>query len=212
MVDLYFLPGSASMAPHAVLIETGTPHRLVRVERGGDPDPAFLAVSPAGRVPAVRDGDLTLTESAAICMHYADRAPAAGLAPPAGSDARAQWYRWHCTLTNTVQEAFYRAFAPGRFVDDDGRASVIAHANDTLAWWRERLAGELAGRPYLVGDACTSADLYLCMLIRWTRRMPEPYWDDPVLAAYFRRIADRPSYREVWQTEGLDRDGEPAPR
>jgi len=103
MVTLYGLPGAASLAPHILLEEVGTNYVFVTpVREGADRGPAeFLAASPSGRVPALVDGALALTESAAICMHIADRHPAAGLAPAIGDPRRSTWYRWLVYLTNT---------------------------------------------------------------------------------------------------------------
>jgi glutathione S-transferase len=80
---LHYLPGTAAMAPHATLAEIGVPYELVRVERDEDgrPSDAYLALNPWGKIPTLEDGDLVLTESAAICLHLAERFPAARLNP-----------------------------------------------------------------------------------------------------------------------------------
>ena len=112
-----------------------------------------------------------------------------------------------------MQEAFYRLLRPQRFTADAAGADAVRDAaRADLGRWRGVIAAALDGREYLAGDACTSADIYLCMLTRWCRRLPEGerYGDDPALAAHFRRVADRPSCRAAWEREGLDRDGEPA--
>ena len=211
-VALHSIPGAASLVAHAVLLETGTPYRLVPVERDarGRATAEYLALNPTGRVPTVVDGDAILTEAAAICMHYADLHPAAGLAPEVGTAERAQWYRWHCSLTNTVQPAFLRFFYPERYtIDPAASDGVQEQAIGELDEWRARLDAQLSARPYLLGDACTTVDLFACMLTRWGRRLPTPWWSAPNLAAHFRRVADRPSMRRVWEIDELDRDGEP---
>ncbi|MDQ3103439.1 MAG: glutathione S-transferase, partial [Actinomycetota bacterium] len=72
---LHFLPGTAAMAPHAALAEIGVPYELVRVERDaeGHPSDAYLSLNPWGKIPTLEDGDLVLSESAAICLHLADK-------------------------------------------------------------------------------------------------------------------------------------------
>ena len=211
-VELHAIPGAASLVAHAVLLETGTSYRLVPVERDsqGGASAAYLALNPTGRVPTVVDGETTLSEAAAICMHYADLHPALRLAPLPGSAERAQWYRWHCSLTNTVQPAFLRFFYPERYTSEPAAAAgVQRRAIAELDEWRDRLDGQLSGRSFLVGESCTTVDLFACMLTRWGRRLPEPWWDHANLGAHFRRIADRPSMRRVWELEGLDHEGEP---
>jgi glutathione S-transferase len=196
------------MAPHLVLEEAGAQYRLVRVVReDGRVEPAeFARLSPHGRVPLLVDGNLALTESAAIVMHLCDTYPEADLAPAVGSPERAQWYRWLTYLTNTVQAAFMIAFYPARAtVDPDGADAVKTKAESDLAGMRDFIEGELtAGGPYLLGERVTSADLYLFMLTRWGRRLEPKWWNQTVLGAHFRRIWERPSAQRVWEQQGLD--------
>ena len=107
---LHWLPGTAAMAPHAALAEIGVEYDLVRVQRDedGQSPPEYLALNPSGRVPTLEDGELVLTESAAILLHLADRYPEARLAPP----DRAELYRWLIFMTNTVQTALMRFIYP----------------------------------------------------------------------------------------------------
>ena len=79
---------------------------------------AYLALNPWGQVPTLEDGDLVLTEAAAIMMHIADRFPAAGLSAPVGSRARSQISQWLAYLSTAFQTAYMRWFYPDRFTTD----------------------------------------------------------------------------------------------
>jgi glutathione S-transferase len=208
VIDLYYMPGSAAMAPHLVLEEAGAQYRLVRVVRedGRVEPPEFARLSPHGRVPLLVDGDLVMHESAAIVMQLCDLYAEAGLAPPVGTTERAHWYRWLTYLTNTVQAAFMVAIYPARATTDpDGVDAVKARAETDLGRMRDFIEGELAaGGPYLLGERFSSADLYLFMLTRWGRRLEPKWWDRTVLGAHFRRIWERPSAQRVWEQQGLD--------
>ena len=72
---LYYRPGTASMAPHAALAEIGLEYELALVETGldGQVPESYRRVNPAGWVPTLVDGDLVLTESAAIILHLGKR-------------------------------------------------------------------------------------------------------------------------------------------
>src|SRR2546429_5794468 len=109
---LHWIPGSAAMAPHAALAEIGVDYELARVERdaAGQSPPAYFALNPSGRVPTLEDGDLVLTESAAILLHLADSFPEARLAPPVGEPP--PLYPWLVVMTNTVQTALLRFLLP----------------------------------------------------------------------------------------------------
>ena len=56
--------------------------------------PAYMAINPMGKVPAIRHGDFVVTEMAAICAYLANAFPEAGLSPAPGHRLRAPYYRW----------------------------------------------------------------------------------------------------------------------
>jgi glutathione S-transferase len=196
-VRLYWRPGTAAMAPHAALAEALVDYELVRVERDeAQSSPAYRALNPLGVVPTLIDGDLVLTESAAILLYLADRYPDAGLAP---SD-RARFYRWLVFMTNTLQPALMRAFYPERY----GSADVLelAHAESQAAF--DLLERELTGREWLVGEQRTAADLFLFMLTRWGRILEPAAWDRPSIRDHFRRTSALPGVQRMLQEQGLE--------
>jgi glutathione S-transferase len=199
---LHFLQGSAAMAPHATLAEIGVPYELVRVERDDDgrPTEAYLALNPWGRVPTLEDGDLVLTESAAICLHLAERFPDAGLAPPGGTRERSELYRWLLWLSNTVQMTQMRHFYPDRY----GTEGVQEAADANLYEYHALIDGHLAGREWLVGEERTVADLFLLMLTRWGRRLDPPPWDRPNIRAHFLRTLELPGVTKMIEEQGLE--------
>lgn len=208
MIDLYWMPGAASLAVHALLEEVGAEYRLHRVvKEDGRVDPPELArLNPHLRVPtAVLDGGLVMYESAALVMHLSDLYAEAGLAPAPGTPERALWYRWLTYLTNTVQATFMVFFYPERYTAEGADpAPVRERANDSLAGMRDFLEAELeASGPYLLGERFTSADLYLAMLTRWGRRVEPKWWAKPRLGEHWRLVRARPALERVYEQEGL---------
>jgi glutathione S-transferase len=207
VIELYFTPGAASLAVHGVLEEVGADYTLIRVtkENGKVDPPELPRLNPHVRVPTMVDGDLVMFESAACVMHLCDNHPEAGLAPSLGTRERALWYRWLTYLTNTVQAAFMVYFYPSRASDDaSAHDAIAATAAAALAGMRDHLEGELAaGGPYLLGERFTSADLYLAMLTRWGRRLPEKWWDRENLGEHYRLVTGRPAIARVYEQEGL---------
>jgi len=201
VLRLHYSPGTAAMAPHAVLAELGVPYELALVERDeeGRPPPEYLALNPWGRIPTLEDGDLALTESAAICLHLADTHPEARLAPPVGTRERAELYRWLLWLSNTVQMTLMRHFYPERY----GDAGVEEAANRDLAEHFDLVERHLGGREWLVGGERTVADLFLFMLTRWGRFLEPAAWDRPALRAHFVRCLELRGPRAVLEEQGL---------
>ncbi|WP_019141538.1 glutathione S-transferase family protein [Noviherbaspirillum massiliense] len=212
MYKLYYYPGNANLAPHMLLEELGVPYELVLVDRdrNAHTSPEYLKLNPNGRIPTLIDGDLVLYETAAICLHLVDRHPEAGMAPPVGTDARAEFYKWLVYLTNTLQAELLTYFYPERLTDDAGAAAQVkAHAERRVGGMLDLIESALArntdkGRgPYLLGENYSAADPYLLMLGRWTRFMQRPARERMHLGHHLALIAARPAVQRAFESEGL---------
>lgn len=107
MLTLYGAPGSSSMAPHIALHEIGIPFafRPLSFARKQHRDPAFLAISPEGKVPVLLIEGRPLTEVAAILFFLARRHPEAGLLPAEDAETEARALSWMSFLAATVHPA-----------------------------------------------------------------------------------------------------------
>lgn len=214
MIQLYYFPGNASMAPHTVLHELGVPFEKRLVDRANNEHKSaeYLKLNPNGLIPVLVDGDLVLYEAAAICMHLADSHAGASLAPPLGSNERAHYYKWMLWLSNTLQSTLIHYFYPHRLVDEgnaDGTAQVQAHAQARIGELLDQLAAQLAshGKPWLLGESYSAADPLAFMLCRWTRgfsgQASAPARSRPELGAYLERMLARPAVQRMLADEGL---------
>jgi glutathione S-transferase len=92
---LYTNPMSRGRIARWMLEEIGAPYGVELLDYATTlKAPAYLAVNPMGKVPALRHGDVVVTETAAICAYLADAFPQARLAPPPGDRMRGPYYRW----------------------------------------------------------------------------------------------------------------------
>src|SRR4051794_34695135 len=94
--DLIFYtnPMSRGRIVRWMLEEVGQPYRTEVLDYASTMKaPAYRAINPMGKVPAIRHGDTVVTEAAAICAYLADAFPEAGLAPAPGSRDRGPYYR-----------------------------------------------------------------------------------------------------------------------
>jgi glutathione S-transferase len=206
MYVLHYYPGNASLLPHMLLREIGAPFELRLVDRTRDAhkSPEYLALNPNGLIPVLIDGDLVLYETAAVAMHLCDRHPEAGLAPPLGTPERAHFYKWMAHLTNTVQAEYLMWFYPERYVDlPDAVPRVKAVAEARLDVIFDRIAGQLGGKPWLLGERFSAADLFLAMVIRWGRNLARPPRTVPALGVLAERVLARPAVRAAFEAEGL---------
>ena len=205
MYSLYYSPGAASLVVHWLLIELGVQHELRLVDTAAKQHKSadYLALNPNGVVPTLIADGQPLYEAAALVLHLADRHADAGLAPAGDDPQRGRYLQWVLNLANTLQSPLRLWWYPQ---DIDGeRPDVVrdgARRRIEAAW--DRLDAHLAANgPYLLGDRMTAADFYLTMLMRWTRNMPRPGHEWPHLAALAQQMKARPSFRTLYEREGL---------
>src|SRR6185503_17196305 len=125
---LYGDYGSGAFSAEAALAEAGAPYsfELVSLEKNEQKAPAFLAINPSGKIPALRlPGGTVITESAAILLTLAEHYPQARLLPPAGSPARAQAYRWLAFMAGEIYSIVEIVDYPERFVPKGDAAEAL---------------------------------------------------------------------------------------
>jgi glutathione S-transferase len=211
MMQLHYHPGNASFAPHVLLREIDAPFELKLVDRANNAHKSadYLKLNPNGLIPVLVDGDLVLYETAAICLYLADAFPAAALAPPLGSPARAHYYKWLVWLTNSPQALLKHYFYPERMLAEGnttGAAQLKAHAQAQVGEMLQQLDTHLAahGGPWLLGTHYSAADPFAFMLCRWTRGFDSrPAREHPHIAPYLQRMLQRPAVQHAFQAEGL---------
>lgn len=205
MYELYFSVGTACFAPLMVLEEEGLPFRLIEtdIEAGAHQTPEYLAINPAGKVPALKlpNGEI-LTEASAICLYLADTHDLRRVAPGVDEPERAQFLRSLIFLATTLQDHFKRYYYPERYSSDPGHASAIeAKALDFLRDSFSVVDRVLsANGPYHLGERYSVADTYLVMLASWFPAERNLMKDFPAVGRCYDLVAARPCIKA-----GLDR-------
>jgi glutathione S-transferase len=124
--------------------------------------PAYLAINPMGKVPAIQHGEQIVTEAAAICTYLAEAFPAAGLLP-APAD-RGAYYRWLFFAAACLEPAYVN-FVAGWNPATAAKQREFGYGSykrvlDTLSTY-------LRGRTYVAGERFSAADLYLAAQLNW---------------------------------------------
>ena len=210
MMQLHYYPGNASMIPHILLEEMGVSFDLKLVDRtvAAHKAPDYLKLNPNGSIPVLIDGDLVLYETAAICMHLADRQPAYALLPPMGAEAHAHAVNWLMWMTNTMQAALLLYFYPERWVDEGNAAAaaqIKAHAETRVGSMLDQIEAHLAahGADWFLGGQYSVLDAYALVLCRWTRGFNRPARSLPHAGPYLARVLARPAVQRVFAAEKL---------
>lgn len=212
MLSLHYYPGTAAMIPHIVLEEIGAQYDRVFVDRttGEHRKADYLRLNPNGLLPVLRDGDLILYETAAIVLHLCDTYPEAKLAPPIGSAARSEFYKWLMWLTNTLQTTLIVYFYPDRWVqpgNEAGAKEIQRVAERKVASMLAQLDAHLSahGQEWFMGSSFSALDPYVFTLCRWTRNFANerPARDYEHLGPYLRKVLARRAVQQVIANEGL---------
>jgi glutathione S-transferase len=185
----YTHPQSRGRIVRWMLEEVGQPYRTEVLEYGSTMKaPAYLAINPMGKVPAIRHGGTVVTEAAAICAYLADAFPEARLAPPHGDRLRGPYYRWLFFGAGPLEQAWTNK-AMGFAVPSERERMMGYGRFETVI---DVLEQAVSSTEYLVGDSFTAADVYLGSGIGFGMQFG-PIERRPAFEQYWQRISARPA-------------------
>lgn len=192
-VVLYSHPMSRGRIAHWLLEEIGEPYeyKLVDIEKGEQKTPAYLAVNPMGKVPAIVHRGVVVTEAAAICVYLADAFPQARLAPPLDDPKRGTYLRWFffgagCFEPAVVDKMFARPAVE--------RTSAIGYGSYEAML--AVLETALSPGPYILGETFSAVDVYVGSQIQWAL-MVKAIEPRPLFSQYVERCAARPAMQRL---------------
>jgi glutathione S-transferase len=193
----YTNPQSRGRLVRWMLEEVGQPYRSEVLDYASSMKaPAYLAINPMGKVPAITHGDAVVTECAAICAYLADAFPQAKLAPPPGDRLRAPYYRWLFFTAGPIEFAVSnRALG---FAVPAERERMMGYGNVEQALKTLEMA--IAQSPYIAGDSFTAADVYVGSHLNFN--MVFGTIDKrPAFASYVARLTARPAFARARQLD-----------
>ena len=191
-ITLYGTPNSRSLRVAWTLEELGIPWdcHYIDFSQAAHRAPDFLAINPAGKVPALKDGDLVLIESAAICLYLAERYGNGRLLPATGSREQALHHQWISFINGELEQALW---------------SIGKHKFALPAEWRVKAMLDIAPKEFakalgvaelwipehgqLLGDELTVADILLAHTLIWARAFKQPL--TPKASDFCERMSQR---------------------
>ena len=188
----YFNPMSRALTTHWMLTELDADHEqvMVDIDAGDSRTAEYLAINPMGKIPALVDGGIVVTEVAAICAYLADKFIEKGLAPPPGSDERGKYYRYLFVPGTTLEPLFtfnslgvtdYPANSVG-FGDLERCMATIESMTPQTAW--------------ALGDRFTAADVVFGGTLDFAVQFGWVVSPSSKVADHVQRIKARPAYRQ----------------
>jgi glutathione S-transferase len=204
MLTLYLAPGTCALATLIALEEAGAEYRVERVDfrANAQRSPAYLAVNPKGRVPALATDDGVLTETPALLAFVAQSHPQARLAPLDRPFAFARAQAFNSYLCATVHVAHAHRMRGARWADDEAaleamRRKVPQSVGECFALIeRELLVG-----PWVLGADYSICDPYLFTLAQWLEADGVDPARLPRVAEHRHRVHERPAVKRALAIE-----------
>jgi glutathione S-transferase len=161
---------------------------------GREDSAEFLAASPMGKVPAIVDGEVAMSESAAICLYVADRHCAGTLAPAIDDPRRGAFLYWLLYTPAVIEPAMSEKV-------NGIEPNKIRYGWGSFDLMISTLEARLADREWVLGDWFTAADVLLGSSVVFLRAFGM-LGDSPVLNDYADRCAARPAFEKALALEG----------
>ncbi|VWX62814.1 Glutathione S-transferase [Burkholderiales bacterium 8X] len=184
-LKLYFNPQSRATIARWMLDEAGADYEIVPIDfkTRENKSPGFLQVNPAGKLPALVDGQARIYENAAICLYVAEKFPQARLAPSPGSPERGRFLSLMVYSTSQLEPAM--------------GDSLLKIPRPAARGWtdyeeaKDVVERELGFGPYLFGARFSAADVMIGSMFIWQRLFGR-HTGRPKLEAYVDRLMARP--------------------
>ncbi len=190
-LTLYTNPMSRGRIARWMVEETGQPYDTVIVPFGPAMKSAdYRAVNPMGKVPAVRHGDVVVTECAAICAYLADTFPEAKLAPP--NPQRGSYYRWLFFAAGPLEAAVSNRSLGFEVPDERRRMIGYGSFQDVM----DTLEIAVSTNPFVAGQVFTAADVYVGSHIAWGLQFGS-IEKRQAFVDYLARVSDRPAFQRA---------------
>lgn len=151
----------------------------------------YLALNPMGKVPTLTDGEIVVTESAAICLYLADKFPEKGLSPALNSPERAHYYRWFAFAAGPLEAAFTVQQMGIELTDEQQHMSGFGSYQRVMACLENEF-NKLS--PYICGPKLTAVDIYLGYFLIFLEKI-NMLQDYPVITRYLNTLKQLPELK-----------------
>jgi glutathione S-transferase len=182
-------PGSRLTRVTWMLEELGEPYEIVKAKQYSE---TMRRYNPTGKMPALVDGDIVVTDSAAICAYLGEKHADKGMGPNPGLAGRAEMNSWMLYALSEFEAPMWNKLKHRFMLAHDLRCEVGPWVNHEFAAESAALEAKLGDRPYALGDRFTAVDVILGHCGQWARSGKFAL-TSPKVADYFERVLSRPA-------------------
>ncbi|MBT2774183.1 glutathione S-transferase family protein [Halomonas sp. ISL-60] len=192
-LTFYTHPMSRGRVVRWMLEEVGIPYSVKAMEYGSEMKAKdYLAINPMGKVPAIKHGNIVVTEVAAICAYLADQFPDKKLSPPPQSPARGAYYRWLFFMAGPFEMATSAMAYDWKIDSSNAQAVGCGQVADSI----NTLEKALSESAYICGDQFTAADILVSSYL-WWETMQKNILPNEVFKHYIARTESRPAAKRA---------------
>lgn len=203
MITVYGIPHSRSTRVLWMLEELELDYRFIALDaaNGEHKSAQYLAINPAGKVPALQIDDFILCESGAIVTYLADRYAGGRLIPKPSTQARALHDQWSFFALTELEQPLWTMGKHRFALPAEQRVPAVL---DTAVWELQQalalLSQGLGDKTYILGDNFNCADILLAHTLSWALAFKQNIAQANLLA-YQQRCCQRPALTRALSQE-----------
>jgi glutathione S-transferase len=200
VIKLFYAPHTCSLASHIALEDAAAEYATVRINFADDEQrkPAYLAINPKGRVPALVTGRGILTETPAMLAFIAQSFPQARLAPPDDPFGFAEVQAFNSYLCATLHVAHAHRMRGNRWADDPAAITAMQRkVPESVSACYDLIEVNMLRGPWVMGETYTICDPYLFTIAQWLEQDGVDPSRFPKVISHRRRMSERPAVRKA---------------
>lgn len=200
VIKLFYAPHTCSLATHIALEDAAAEYATVRINFADDEQrkPAYLAVNPKGRVPALVTDRGNLTETPAMLAFIAQSFPRAQLAPLDDPFLFAEVQAFNSYLCATLHVAHSHRMRGNRWADDPAAITAMQRkAPESVSACYDLIEENMLRGPWVMGESYTICDPYLFTMAQWLEQDGVDPSRIPKVISHRRRMSERPEVQKA---------------
>ncbi|MGZ3309190.1 MAG: glutathione S-transferase family protein [Xanthobacteraceae bacterium] len=200
MIKLFYAPHTCSLASHIALEDAAAEYATVRINFADDEQrkPAYLAVNPKGRVPALATDRGILTETPAMLAFIAQSFPQARLAPLGDPFLFAEVQAFNSYLCATLHVAHSHRMRGNRWADEPAAITAMQRkVPESVSACYDLIEENMLRGPWVMGESYTICDPYLFTMAQWLEQDGVDPARFPKVISHRRRMSERPAVQKA---------------
>ena len=184
----------------AAVLGSNVDEKVVDFSKGEHKSPQYLALNPNGAVPTLVDGDFVLTESRAIMQYLASKKPESGLLPrdEASRADVTRWQFWDAAhFSPALGTLAFEKIIKGMMGMGEPDNAKVGEALANFRRFAAVLNLRLDGKPYVVGNTLTIADLTLASSLMYSAQTDAPVGEFSNVASWFSRMTALDGWKQT---------------